>query len=111
MGRGPAFLSGFRRNVSESCIIATFFNYGSVEGMVFREHCAMSFTTLSGRRLAYGRKQIEWLAIEIERGTVARLSAIPRRSSALPCRLNRTTTFRAAMPTDLAFHSDDLLGL
>jgi len=35
----------------------------------------MSFTTLSGRRLAYGRKHIEWLAIEIERGTVARLSA------------------------------------
>jgi hypothetical protein len=28
MGRGPAFLSGFRRNVSESCIIATFLIYG-----------------------------------------------------------------------------------
>jgi hypothetical protein len=46
--------------------------------MVFGEHCTMSLTTLSGRRLAYGRKQIEWLAIEIERGTVARLPAIPR---------------------------------
>jgi len=28
-----------------------------------------------------------------------------------PFWLNRTTRFRAAMPTDLAFHSDDSLGL